>query len=441
MGVNQTVTGNFTGESVARISSLQNEPPWMLEKRIQAFQVFEQLPLPKTNSESWRRTDIRGLDLEQFQLVTSNKSQPNGKSPEFFSALEEGKRNSGLIIQKDAAVVYSALSDTLTDKGVYFAGFKAALDERPDLLKTYVCQTIQSEDNKFNAMHNAFLQSGYVLYIPKGVVVDLPLRVIVSLSGEAIADFSHTLVIAEADSQVTILEEHLSVDQQEKGLHCGGVEIFLGQNAFVNYAQIQNWNKKVWNFSTQRAKLERGANLRWITTSLGSRLSKLDQLVEMNGEGSHADLLGLTATHARQHIDIHTYQKHAVSNSTSNLLYRNVLKDRSRTVWRGMIEVQKDAQKIDSYQQNDNLILSKQARADTIPGLEILADDVRCTHGATAGKIDQDQIFYLMSRGLSYNQAEQVIVNGFFESVLQRIPLEYLRNKLQESIAGKLQLN
>ena len=217
--------------------------------------------------------------------------------------------------------------------------------------------------------------------------------------------------------------------------------MFLGQNAFVNYAQIQNWNKKVWNFSTQRAKLERGANLRWITTSLGSRLSKLDQLVEMNGEGSHADLLGLTATHARQHIDIHTYQKHAVSNSTSNLLYRNVLKDRSRTVWRGMIEVQKDAQKIDSYQQNDNLILSKQARADTIPGLEILADDVRCTHGATAGKIDQDQIFYLMSRGLSYNQAEQVIVNGFFESVLQRIPLEYLRNQLQESIAGKLQLN
>ena len=170
-------------------------------------------------------------------------------------------------------------------------------------------------------------------------------------------------------------------------------------------------------------------------------MSKLDQLVEMNGEGSHADLLGLTATHARQHIDIHTYQKHAVSNSTSNLLYRNVLKDRSRTVWRGMIEVDKGAQKIDSYQQNDNLILSKRARADTIPGLEILADDVRCTHGATAGKIDQEQVFYLMSRGLSYNQAEQTIVNGFFESVLQRIPLEYLRNQLQKSIVGKLQLN
>ena len=441
MEANQIVTNGFTSESAAKISRLQNEPPWMLERRIQASQIFEQLPLPKTNSENWRRTDIRGLNLKQFQLVTSNRPQPNGKHSELFPGINEEQKDSGLIVQKDATVVYSTLSDALTNRGVYFSGFKTALDERPDLLEAYLCQTIQSEENKFNAMHNAFLQSGYVLYVPKGVVIDFPLRVIVSLSDEAIADFSHTLIIAEDESQVTILEEHLSVDQQGQGLHCGGVEMFLGRNAFVNYAQIQNWNKKVWNFSTQRAKLERGANLRWITTSLGSCLSKLDQLVEMNGEGSHADLLGLTATHARQHIDIHTYQKHAVSNSTSNLLYRNVLKDRSRTVWRGMIEVHKGAQKIDSYQQNDNLILSKQARADTIPGLEILADDVRCTHGATAGKIDPDQIFYLMSRGLSYNQAEQVIVNGFFESVLERIPLEYLRNQLQESIVGKLQLN
>ena len=347
------MTSGFTRESVAQISEFQNEPPWMLERRIQAFQIFEQLPLPKTNDESWRRTDIRGLNLEQFQLVTSNKSQTNGRYSELFSGVEE-QENSGLIVQNDVSVIHSTLSDFLINKGVYFSGFKTALDERPDLLENYLCQTIQSTENKFNAMHNAFLQSGYVLYVPKGVVIDFPLRVIVSLSGESTADFSHTLIIADDESQVTILEEHLSVDQQGQGLHCGGVEIFLGRNAFVNYAQVQNWNKKVWNFSTQRAKLERGANLRWITTSLGSRLSKLDQLVEMNGEGSHADLLGLTATHARQHIDIHTYQKHAVSNSTSNLLYRNVLKDRSRTVWRGMIEVDKGAQKIDSYQQKDN---------------------------------------------------------------------------------------
>ena len=255
MEVNQIVKGGFTSESAVRISRLQNEPPWMLERRIEAVQVFEQLPFPKTNSENWRRTDIRGLDLEKFQLVTSNKTQPSGKAPEFFSGLDKDQKDSGLIVQKDAAVVYSVLSDTLTNKGVYFSGFKKALDERPNLLEAYLCKTIQSENNKFNAMHNAFLQSGYVLYIPKGVVIDLPLRVIVSLSGEALADFSHTLIIAEAGSQVTILEEHLSIDQQRQGFHCGAVEMFLGQNAFVNYAQIQNWNRKVWNFSTQRAKL------------------------------------------------------------------------------------------------------------------------------------------------------------------------------------------
>ena len=152
MGANQVMTSGFTRESVAQISEFQNEPPWMLERRIQAFQIFEQLPLPKTNDESWRRTDIRGLNLEQFQLVTSNKSQTNGRYSELFSGVEE-QENSGLIVQNDVSVIHSTLSDFLINKGVYFSGFKTALDERPDLLENYLCQTIQSTENKFNAMH------------------------------------------------------------------------------------------------------------------------------------------------------------------------------------------------------------------------------------------------------------------------------------------------
>ena len=206
----------------------------------------------------------------------------------------------------------------------------------------------------------------------------------------------------------------------------------------MSYVQLQNWNHQVWNFSSQRAIVGRDAQFRWITGELGSRVSKLNQISVLEGTGSHVEMLGLTFTHARQHIDTHTYQEHVDHHTTSDLLYRTVLKDRSRTVWSGMIYVHPEGQDTDAYQKNDNLILHERARADTLPGLEIKANEVRCTHGATAGPIDKEQVFYLMSRGLSYDQAERMIVDGFFEPVMQRIPLQSVREQLQESVNRKL---
>ena len=343
-------------------------------------------------------------------------------------------------MQQDGIVRNVALAEDLERKGVYFADMNTALKERPELVESYfMTKAVPVDWNKFDALHGAFWQGGYLLHIPQGVVVEVPLRVFVALSEAGRTDLSHTLIIADEGSQITVLEEHLSGDTDTPGLHCGAVEILVADNAHVNYVGVQRWNLRTWNFSTQRAIIGRDAQLRWVSSALGSRVSKLNQLSVLEKPGSHVEMLGLTFTHARQHLDIHTYQDHQAPHTTSDLLYRTVLKDRSRSVWAGMIHVHPGGQHTDAYQKNDNLMLSDHARADPLPGLEILASEgIRCTHGATAGPIDKDQVFYLMSRGLSHDAAERLIVDGFFEPVMQRIALDSVRSQLQQSIDHKL---
>jgi len=414
--------------------SFQNEPDWMLSRRSSALEQLPELNLPSTNLEDWRRTDVRGLSIDQFFLPT-----PEDIVPDLGPVQPENTEQlAGLMMQQNGVT----LDQIGKLDGVYFADFQTALKEKPDLLQEYMGRAIRRNPSKdrsiFDVMQNAFLQGGYVLYIPAGVVVEKPFQVFKTLNGNSVADFSNTLVIAEDNSQATILELQGSARVNQAGLHCGAVEIFLGSNAHLNFVQIQDFNQQTWNFSTQRALIQQSANLRWITACLGSRLSKIDQLAELSGSGANVDMLGLAFAQKRQHLDVHTYQKHSAAHTTSDLLYQNVLTDRSRTVWRGMIEVAKGAQEIDAYQKNENLLLDKRARADTIPGLEILADEVRCTHGATAGPVDPEQVYYLMSRGLSPEWAERTVVEGFFEPVLQRIPSTDLRQRLTESVQNKL---
>jgi len=449
-------TGDFSREFVEHISKAQDEPRWMRERRLAAYDVYERLPFPKTPNEDtwkrttdmhvqdyWRRTDLRTLKLQQYQPIALSPSESAEHAPlpdTLKDRLASLNGESGLIVQRDGVVLNTVLSKYLERKGVYFADMNIALKERPELVEPYfMTKAVPVDWNKFDALHGAFWQGGYLLHVPKNVVLEVPLRAFVALSEAQRADLSHTLIIAEAGSQVTVLEEHLSADADAPGLHCGAVEIFVEDNAHISYVQVQRWNTRVWNFSTQRAIVGRDAQFRWVTGALGSRTSKLNQVSVLEKPGSHVEMLGLTFTHARQHIDIHTYQDHQAPHTTSDLLYRTVLKDRSRSVWGGMIHVHPSGQYTDAYQKNDNLMLSDRARADPIPGLEIRASEgIRCTHGATAGPIDKDQVFYLMSRGLSHDQAERLIVDGFFEPVMQRIPLESVREQLTQSIDLKL---
>ena len=450
--------GHFSKEFLQKIAA--TEPEWMRQKRLEAYALYESLPMPHTTEDDvWRRTvDMRTQDywrrtrryLRGFALEKYNPNVPtNGKiSAEDINYNDE--ETDGVLVQVDGQPQHASDTEVLKKKGVYFADLHTALQEQPELLRTYFMSkavtletTLKSgniaQHNKFDALHGAFWQGGYLLHVPKGVKVELPLRVYIRMSEAEQADLSHTLIIAEEGSEVAILEDNLSTNSEAGGFHGGAVEIFAGQNANVTYVQVQRWNRHVWNLATHRAMVGRDAQLCWVTATFGSRVSKINQAVVLEGAGCNAQMLGLAFTDARQHLDISTAQEHVSPHTFSDLLYRTVLKDRAQTAWGGNIYVYPSANHTDAYQKNDNLLLSERAHADTLPGLEIQAHEVRCTHGATAGKIDADQIFYLMSRGLPYTQAEKLIVDGFFQPVMERIPLESVRDELSTFITRKLE--
>ena len=432
----------------------------MREKRLEAYARYESLPMPHTTEDDvWRRTvDMRTQDywrrtrrhLRGFALEKYYPSAPTNGKLLAKDTDDNTEDTAGVLGQVDGQLQYTSDAETLKRKGIYFAHLHTALQEQPELLRTYFMSkavtletTLKSgniaKHNKFDALHGAFWQGGYLLHVPKGVKVEVPLRVYIRMSEAEHADLSHTLIIAEEGSEVVILEDNLSTNAEASGLHSGAVEIFTGPNANVTYVQVQRWNRHVWNFASHRAIVARDAHLCWVTATFGSRLSKVNQAVVLEGSGCNAQMLGLAFTDARQHLDISTAQEHVSPHTFSDLLYRTVLKDRAQTAWGGNIYVYPSANHTDAYQKNDNLLLSERAHADTLPGLEIQAHEVRCTHGATAGKIDADQIFYLMSRGLPYAQAEKLIVDGFFEPVMERIPLESVQKELSASITRKLE--
>ena len=275
------------------------------------------------------------------------------------------------------------------------------------------------------------------LYVPRGVVIDKPLHSIAGMSDGG-SDFAHTLVILEDGAEATLLSESASPDVNAGGMHCGAVELIVGNDAHLRYVNLQDWGQGVWHFANQKALVGRDSSLQWTVGALGSRLSKVNQHVSLTGEGGNCQVNGVMFTENKQHLSYHTLQQHEKPHCTSDFLYKAALQDASRTVWRGMIQVDEGAQKTDGYQRNDNLLLSRTARADSIPGLEIEADDVRCTHGSTSGKVDEELIFYARSRGYSRKEAIQMIVTGFFQQVFDRVTIESVREALGLAIARRV---
>ena len=258
------------------------------------------------------------------------------------------------------------------------------------------------------------------------------------MSQDGAADFSHTLIVLEDNASATLLEETVSADDSAPGLHVGSVELLVGRGANLRYVQLQNWNQKVYHFAHQAGRVEENGFLQWTVGGLGSKLSHLHQDVVLDGRGAVGEVNGVTFATDKQVISYYTQQTHNQPDTRSDLLYKEVLRDKSRVVWRGMIKVEKDAQLTDGYQRSDALMLSDTARCDAIPGLEIEADDVRCTHGATAGEVDEDQIFYAMSRGITRYEAMHMIVEGFFQQIYDRIPVEAVRETLSHAVEKKL---
>lgn len=428
---------------VEAISAARNDPAWVRKARLDAWAIYEKTPMPTTNDELWRRTDISTLKLDRLQPAFD--AAPAAASAE---ALPEGLKRlldvgdaeaAGYVAQYDGSPMFVSLREDLAKQGVIFTSLDTAVREHASLVRDYfMTSAVPANYGKFEALHGALWTGGVFLYVPPGVKVELPFRAGIWQQAARAGIFPHTLIIADAGSEVTYIEAYGSETQPDQALSDHAVELFLKEGANLTFVTLQNWGRHAYSLGAERAMIERDATLQWVLGTLGSKVTKTHHELFMVGPGGNGNIHGFYFADENQHLDHHTQQEHFAGHTTSDLLIKGVLKDKARTVYQGLIHVHKDAQRSDAYQANRNLILSPKARADSIPGLEIEANDVRCTHGATVGQVDEEQMFYLRSRGLSEAYAQRLIVEGFFEPLMDRIPLESARVKLREAIQEKL---
>jgi Fe-S cluster assembly protein SufD len=377
---------------------------------------FAELPFPTTADEHWRFTDLRGFDPESFTVDETTRHRDVG----------------GGMLDVDVAAL--AVADeggisvvTPAPEGITFEPFTD--HER-------LGQLVGTEE-KFAAHNAAVWEHGLLVVVPKGVVLDQPLavRIVNSIDGGAL--FFRLLVIAEPESRFTLIEEYAS-SSALSGYTNTVTELYVEQAAKLEYVSIQTLSPETWHFANHHARVERDAELDWVAGGFGSKKGKVWIRNDLTGPGATSRVTGAYFADGQQHLDYDTYQLHAAPNTTSDFAFKGALRDEATAVWRGMIRVEEDAQRTNAYQENRNLMLSPTTHAVPIPGLEILANDVRCTHGATVGQVDREQLFYLMARGLSRGEAERLIVRGFFSDVLDRVELEPVREALGEALEARI---
>lgn len=429
----------FTYEMIPGLSKNGRLPAFLKDFRLRGWDAYQKNPLPTTSDEAWRRTDLRDLRTDQFIIPGKNIQTEYPTIPNELSEPIVDASYGGQVILKPGGEASVELMGSLKKEGVVFTTLKNAISLYPDLLANVLGRIVKPEESKFAGMTASFGENGIFVYVPPGLKVNQPLQSILWGPGVGLAYFSHIIVWVNEGASLTYVHEASSpTEMSGQTMHSGLVEILVGQNASLKFVELQSWGDHVWNFSHERAQVNRYGNLEWIFGAMGSHVTKNFSDLDLIGEGATGKMSGFYFADGVQHLDHDTQQNHLARNTTSDLLYKGALKGKSRSVWQGMIYVAPKAQKTDGYQANRNLTLSPLARADSIPGLEILADDVRCSHGATVGKIDDNQMFYLQSRGIPKQEAERLIVEGFFDPIMQRIPFEGVRSRFQDAIRKKL---
>jgi len=436
-------TRKRTIKSLRDFNFLKNDLPRLdnslLNKYHQeAWKAYLELPFPTLKDEPWRRTDIRKLRTAYFSLPEGTKEAIEPPA-QYLTPVIDGQEPAGHIVTGVVTPRFE-LSDNLKKQGVVFKDFRTAEKENADLLAELLGKVVSPEEDKFTALAAALGNDGVLLYVPKNVVIDQPLHSLYWASGEDKAFFNHLVIWLEDGAGATFVHESASPksDGAFQLMHDGIVEIYVGRNAHLNFVELQSWGDNVWSFTKERAWVMQDGNLDWIFGAMGSHLTKNFSEINLKAPGANGRMSGFYFTDGIQHLDHDTQQNHFAENTTSDLLYKGALMDQSRSVWQGMIYVKPGADGTDGYQANRNLILSKDARADSIPGLEILANDVRCTHGATVGKIDETELFYLLSRGIPRKEAEELIVMGFFTPIMERIPFPGVKSRFERAIKEKM---
>lgn len=413
-------------------------PEEILEFRKKAWATYKSTPMPTPQLEAWRRTDIKALDFSGLTLPKRDAYLDLAPVPaDLLVPIADGAHGGEITLLPGGAQIQ--LSDELKKQGVIFTNLRTAEQHYPSLLTRMIGRQIKPEEGKFAALSAALASDGVLLYVPRNVQVAQPLHSLLWGPGVHLAHISHILVWLEEGASVTYVHESASpTEANGHSMHAGVVEIYVGNGANLRFVELQSWGEHMWNFSHERAQIDRDGHIDWIFGAIGSRLTKNFSEMDLVGEGAVGKMSGFYFTDHQQHLDHDTQQNHLAPNTTSDLLFKGALLGESRSVWQGMIYVAPKAMKTDGYQANRNLVLSPKARADSIPGLEILADDVRCTHGATVGQIDEELLFYLMSRGISRLESQRLVVEGFFDPIMQRIPFEGVRQRFQKGIHEKM---
>ena len=392
-----------------------------MASRTELLERYQGLPLPDTSMEAWRFTDLSDFDPDAFAV-------PNGHVGGQTPAMSEQA-----MLDIDAAAVATVGEDGVrvgeVPEGVTFE----ALTDDAERLGTLV-----GSDDKFTAHNAALWKHGLLVRVAKGVQLEKPLYVRIASTSADASLFWRLLVVAEEGSRFSLVEEYVSGSPDLIAYSNAAVELFVEQGAKLEYVSVQNYSMETWHFATHHARVERDAELDWVAGGFGSRRGKVRIQNDLAGPGATSRVTGAYFADGTQHLDYDTFQEHIAPNTTSDFAFKGALRDEASVVWRGMIRVEKDAQKTNAYQENRNLLLSEKAHADSIPGLEILANDVRCTHGATLSQVDRDQLFYAMARGLTRADAERLIVRGFFQDILDRIELPPVREALAEALEARI---
>jgi len=382
--------------------------------RPELLERYRELPLPNTTEESWRFTDLKGFDPDSFAVNGLGATAPAMLDIDVAGLAVVDER--GITIER-------------APEGIRFE----PLDEDEPRLGELV-----GADDKFSAHNAASWEHGLLVHVPKGVVLEQPLYVRIANPPDGGALFWRLLVIAEPGSRFSLIEDFASSDPDAAGYSNAVVELFVEQEAKVEYVSLQNLARETWHFASHKARVGRDAELDWVAAGFGSKKGKVRIENDLAGQGATSRVTGAYFADGDQHLDYDTLQEHIAPNTTSDFAFKGALRDQATAVWRGMIRVEPDAQKTNAYQENRNLLLSPKAHADSIPGLEIQANDVRCTHGATISQVDREQLFYAMARGLTQADAERLILRGFFQDVLDRIELEPVREALGEALEARI---
>ncbi|MCA1730314.1 MAG: Fe-S cluster assembly protein SufD [Actinobacteria bacterium] len=429
-------------ETVKALSSYKDEPNWLTEKRLEAWRSFEALPMPTLRDEAWRYTDISDVRIEDFFPYAPSPDVASEEDlPEAVRKLiREGEENSALLVQHNSEMAFSRVDEELERKGVIFTDLHTALVEHEDLVKERLFGLVPGNYDKFAALSAAAFAGGSFLYVPRGVDVELPIQSYRWLDAVG-SIMPRSLVVVEAGSSVTYIDEYASADAEDPAFSNGAVELYVGEGSSLRYVSLQNWERNMLHFNTIRSHTEKDATIKSLVVSFGSQLSRTNVEAGLTAPGSDSEMLGLYFADQNQVLDHHTLQDHIAPNAHSDLLYKGALRDESIAVFSGLIRVEPGAQKTDAYQTNRNLILgTDDAFAVSLPNLEIMADDVKCSHGSTTGQVDESDLFYLMSRGIPRREAEKLVVFGFFGEITSRIPLRGLKEKLDRAIEGKIGL-